>query len=103
MEDPINISTNIIYGAGTDTVSIHMFSSGVDINLLLGHKSTSTISGFILATTHYPEILRKAQDKLSTMGGNGRLPIFKDWLKLPYLTVVIKECLCWHTAGPMGI
>lgn len=51
----------------------------------------------------YPEVQRKGQAELDTIVGSSRLPTFADRARLPYVNVIVKEVMRWHTAAPLGV
>ena len=51
----------------------------------------------------YPEVREKAQADLATVVGPDRLPEHSDPAELPYIEAIIKECLRWQNAVPLGI
>lgn len=50
----------------------------------------------------HPEVQLKAQAEIDAVIGNGRLPAFSDWDRLPYLNAVMLEALRWHSVTPTG-
>ena len=51
----------------------------------------------------HPEVLKKAHAELDTVVGRHRLPDFSDKDSLPYVNAIIKECMRWHPALPVGV
>lgn len=51
----------------------------------------------------HPEIQRKAQKQLDDVIGDGRLPLFSDRPKLPYIDAVLRESLRWQQVLPLGV
>ncbi|KZP22542.1 cytochrome P450 [Athelia psychrophila] len=73
-----------LYGAGVDTV-------------------VSVLGTFFLAMVMHPEVQAKAQAEIDAVVGPGRLPTFGEEDSLPYLSAVVKECLRWQNALPLGV
>ena len=51
----------------------------------------------------HPDVRAKAQAELHAVVGPHRLPDHSDRNDLPYIEAIIKECLRWQNATPMGI
>lgn len=51
----------------------------------------------------HPEVVAKAQAELEAVVGPNRLPDHADRSDLPYVNAIIKECLRWQNAVPLGI
>ncbi|KAJ3563358.1 hypothetical protein NP233_g8993 [Leucocoprinus birnbaumii] len=73
-----------------------MFSAGAE-------TTTASVSNFLIAMIHYPQIMRKAQAQIDAVVGRDRIPTFADRPHLPYIRALVKELLRWRPAGPMGI
>ena len=58
---------------------------------------------FVLACIVYPEWIATAQKELDEVVGAGRLPVFEDLSKLPYLQAVVEENFRWRHIVPAGI
>jgi cytochrome P450 len=54
-----------------------------------------------MAMALYPEVQKKAQAELDQVLG-GRLPEFNDRPNLPYINAILKECIRWQPAAPLG-
>lgn len=54
------------------------------------------LSWFVLAMVLYPQVQQKAQREIDEIIGRGRLPIFADRQRLPYINAIYNECLRWH-------
>ncbi|RPD62686.1 CyP450 monooxygenase [Lentinus tigrinus ALCF2SS1-7] len=63
----------------------------------------STFQTFFLAMSLHLEVRAKAQAELHAVVGPNRLPDHSDRDDLPYIEAIIKECLRWQNATPMGI
>ncbi|EMD39272.1 hypothetical protein CERSUDRAFT_93317 [Gelatoporia subvermispora B] len=74
----------VAYGGGADT-------------------TIGTLQFFILAMSLFPEVQKRAQEKLDRVVGLNRLPIFSDRASLPYLNALCKECLRWTPVLPLGL
>jgi cytochrome P450 len=53
--------------------------------------------------TLFPDIQRRAQAEIDGVVGSDHLPDFHDRQHLPYVEVVLLECMRWHPVGPLGI
>lgn len=52
---------------------------------------------------HYPEVQKTASAEIdSFIRLNGRLPLFKERLQLPYCISVMKECMRYRPNSPFG-
>ena len=51
----------------------------------------------------HPEVVEKAQAELMSVVGPNRLPDHSDHCDLPYVVAIVKECLRWQNAVPLGI
>lgn len=56
----------------------------------------------MLAMALYPNVMRRAQQEIDTVVGNGRLPTFADAPNLPYMRAMVREVLRWRPVGPLG-
>ncbi|KAG6910654.1 hypothetical protein DXG01_009164 [Tephrocybe rancida] len=63
----------------------------------------ATLQIFILAMALNPSKLHLAQSEIDHVIGTDRLPSIADLPKLPYVAAVIKECMRWHPAVPLGL
>lgn len=79
-----------------------MFSNSLYDSSAGAETTTASVSNFLLAMIHYPEIMRKAQAELDAVVGRDRVPTFSDRPHLPYMRAMVKELLRWRPAGPMG-
>ena len=70
---------------------------------MLPRQTISTFQTFFLAMSLYPEVCKKAQAELLAVVGPDRLPDHPDRPNLPYVNAVIKECLRWQNATPLGM
>lgn len=55
--------------------------------------TASTLQTFLLYMLNHPSIMKKAQDELDLVVGNGRMPTWEDESNLPYLVACIKEVI----------
>ena len=62
-----------------------------------------TMQVFFLAMTLHPEVQRKAQEELSAVVGDSRLPNFADRASLSYINAIVKECIRWMPVLPTGV
>ncbi|KAF8215396.1 cytochrome P450 [Mycena galopus ATCC 62051] len=68
-----------------------------------GAETTAVQMGwFMLALILYPECQNQAQEEVDRVVGSDRLPTFKDYPHLPYVTAFVKETLWWRGTGPLG-
>ncbi|KAF9243459.1 cytochrome P450 [Melanogaster broomeanus] len=67
------------------------------------HRTTSTLTVFVLAMMLYPEVQERAQREIDTIVGMDRLPDFGDRPSLPYVEAVLRETLRWHPVFPLGL
>jgi cytochrome P450 len=51
----------------------------------------------------HPNVMRKAQEELDHVVGDGRLPDFSDQPELPYTSALVKEVLRWGCPVPLGV
>ena len=56
---------------------------------------------FILAMTMFPDIQREAQKAIDQVC-HGRLPEYADYDAIPYIHALVRECLRWRPAVPLG-
>jgi hypothetical protein len=73
-----------------------MYTGGAD-------TSVSTIGGFFLAMSMFPDVQRKAQEEIDRVVGTARLPTAEDRKKLPYVNAVVEEAQRWQPIAPMGL
>ncbi|KAF5710714.1 oxidoreductase [Fusarium mundagurra] len=62
----------------------------------------ATLLAFFAAMLIYPNVQKKAQEEISRVTGDSRLPSFTDKPALAYITSIAQEVLRWHTLAPMG-
>ena len=74
-------------------------------SLLAGGADTSvsTIEGFFLAMSMFPDVQRKAQEEIDRVIGTSRLPSFSDREQLPYINAIVEEAQRWHPIAVMGL
>ena len=70
---------------------------------MLALQTFSYFSSFLLAMTIHSDAQRRAQTELDAVVRGDRLPNFSDRESLPYVNALIKECLRWHSAVPLGV
>ena len=56
----------------------------------------ASVLNFFLGMLHAPDVHKKAQEELSRVVGNDRLPTFADRASLPYIECIVKETLRWE-------
>jgi hypothetical protein len=57
---------------------------------------------FFVAALLHPEIQIKAQEEIDAVIGRGRLPIFDDRPRLPFIDGICKEVQRWRPVAPIG-
>ncbi|KAF5695562.1 oxidoreductase [Fusarium denticulatum] len=62
----------------------------------------ATLLAFFAAMVIYSKVQKKAQEEISRVTRDSRLPSFTDKPNLPYITAIAQEVLRWHTLAPMG-
>lgn len=73
-------------------------------NLLEGGSDTSSIMtiAFIQAMACYPDVQREAQREIDALLGEDTIPDWKDYARLPYVAMVVKETMRWRPVMPTG-
>ncbi|THU84630.1 cytochrome P450 [Dendrothele bispora CBS 962.96] len=84
MEKVIKNCAGIAYFAGLDTTKALIMTS-------------------ILAISHHPEVLAKAQKELDAVVGPSRLPNFSDRTNLPYVEAFIREVERMYPITPLAV
>ena len=79
----LNFLCGVLLEGGTDTVA-------------------STIVTFIHAITKYPNVQTKAQLEIDSVIGEDRSPLWSDYVKLPYVSQVVKETIRWRPVAPLA-
>ncbi len=81
-----------------------------ELNLLCGamleggtDTAASTILAFIHAMIKFPHVQSKAQQEIDSVIGEGRSPLWSDYVKLPFVSQVVKETMRWRPAGPLAL
>ncbi|KAK7753351.1 hypothetical protein SLS62_004641 [Diatrype stigma] len=66
--------------------------------------STETLAWFVVACVAENDgFIAKAQRYLDEVVGRGRLPVFDDRPRLPYIDAIVEELLRWRPAGAAGV
>lgn len=65
--------------------------------------TASMIMCFLQAMVKWPEIARKAQKQIDAIVGEDRSPTWDDYKDLPYVMAIVKECMRWRPATPLGV
>ncbi|KAK0472777.1 cytochrome P450 [Armillaria novae-zelandiae] len=60
------------------------------------------ITSFFLAMVLYPDVQRRAQEEISTVIGDERLPQLSDRESLPYVYALVQETFRWNPSIPSG-
>ena len=73
-------------------------------NLLEGGSDTSsnTILAFIHAMIKFPHVQKTAQQHIDSVIGDDRSPLWSDYIRLPYIAVVVKETMRWRPTAPLA-
>ncbi|KAH8101774.1 cytochrome P450 [Cristinia sonorae] len=71
------------------------FGAGID-------TTAGTLSSFVLAMLHFPEVQAKAQRELDTVIGPSRMPEYEDKGELPYIRAIVDETLRWRPVAVLG-
>ncbi|TCD68667.1 hypothetical protein EIP91_010189 [Steccherinum ochraceum] len=71
------------------------FGAGID-------TTAGTLSSFVLAMLHFPEVQAKAQEELDSVIGPSRMPDYEDKDSLPYIHAVVNETLRWKPVAVLG-
>jgi len=79
---------NVMVAAGS------MYAGGID-------TAVSAVRTFFLIMARHPDVQRKAQSEIDSVVGFDRLPNFKDYDRLPYVTQVIAEILRFNPIVPL--
>ena len=66
-------------------------------------QTVSALGSFVLAMVLYPEVQKKAQVELDSVVGQGRLPVYEDSEKLPYVRAIVQEAHRLKTLVPMSL
>ncbi|EZF75465.1 hypothetical protein H105_02979 [Trichophyton soudanense CBS 452.61] len=71
-------------------------------NLLEGGSDTTSIMtiAFIQAMALYPDVQKEAQKEIDAIIGEERSPEWRDYEKLPYVAMVMKETMRWRPVLP---
>ena len=101
-EDSLKYSAATMFAGGADTVSNVLLKTIISTQLFIGRQSPSALKTFIRAMVLYPDVQRRAQDEISLIVGNDRLPAFADRELLPYTNAIIKEAIRWESVLPTG-
>ncbi|KAF8153047.1 cytochrome P450 [Crassisporium funariophilum] len=64
--------------------------------------TAGTMTSFILAMLHYPEVQKKAQAELDAVIGHDRMPEYEDKENLPYVGALLKETMRWRPIAILG-
>lgn len=64
--------------------------------------SSSAILVFIHAMIKYPHVQTKAQQEIDSVIGEDRSPLWSDYVKLPYVSQVVKETMRWRPVAPFA-
>ncbi|KAF9020970.1 cytochrome P450 [Hymenopellis radicata] len=73
-----------------------MYATGADTIL-------ASILTFFLGMLYSPHVQQKAQEEISRVIGNDRLPTFSDRDSLPYINCIVKETYRWEQVIPLGV
>ncbi|KAI0373687.1 CyP450 monooxygenase [Pilatotrama ljubarskyi] len=80
----------------TKNVAAIAYAGGADTTI-------STFQTFFLAMSLHPKVQHRARAELLAAIGPDRLPELSDRDALPFIDAIIKECLRWQNAAPIGL
>ncbi|POW03668.1 hypothetical protein PSTT_10926 [Puccinia striiformis] len=72
-----------LFGAGSDTTS-------------------AALAVVIFAAASHPSEVKKVQDELESVVGNGRMPTFDDYPELPWVSAFVSETFRWRPVSAAG-
>lgn len=64
--------------------------------------TATAILSFIHAMTKWTGVLRKAQEEVDRVVGEGRSPVWEDYDRMPYVAATIKEAMRWRAVVPLA-
>ena len=80
-----------------------------ELNFLCGtlmeggsETSSSVILTFIQAMIKYPYVQIIAQQEIDSVMGEDRSPLWSDYVKLPYVSQIVKETMRWRPLTPLA-
>ncbi|MCJ1346970.1 hypothetical protein MMC31_005190 [Peltigera leucophlebia] len=65
--------------------------------------AASAILAFIHAMIKFPHVQTKAQQEIDSVIGEGRSPLWSDYVKLPFVSQVVKETMRWRPVAPLAL
>ncbi|KAI5889194.1 cytochrome P450 [Schizophyllum commune H4-8] len=87
------------HGLGRDQMSLlagSMYEAGSETSALF-------LQALVILLATHPEVQRKAQAELDSVVGQGRLPVYEDGEKLPYVRAIVQETHRLKTLVPMSL
>lgn len=57
---------------------------------------------FIHAMVKWDKVQKKAQEEIDSVIGEDRSPLWSDYEKLPYVSMIIKETMRWRPVTPLA-
>ena len=83
--------------------------SSNELNFLCGvlmeggsDTSSSIILAFIHAMIKFPDVQRTAQQEIDSIVEEKRSPLWSDFTKLPYISMIVKETMRWRPVTPLA-
>lgn len=65
--------------------------------------TAAMIMCFMQAMVKWPEFARRTQKQIDAIVGEDRSPTWADYKNLPYVMAIVKECMRWRPATPLGV
>ncbi|KAJ7802217.1 cytochrome P450 [Mycena olivaceomarginata] len=65
--------------------------------------TVASIEVFLLAMILFPAAMKRGQEEIDSVVGQGRLPLFQDYDSLPFIQALIKEVTRWRCITPTGV
>ncbi|KAI0667766.1 CyP450 monooxygenase [Trametes maxima] len=94
----------ILSSSGASSIDEELAKNVAAIAYAGGADTTiSTFQTFFLAMSLHPEVQVRARAELCSAIGADRLPDLSDRGELPFIDAIIKECLRWQNAAPLGL
>ncbi|KAL1710409.1 cytochrome P450 [Schizophyllum commune] len=87
------------HGLGREQMSLlagSMYEAGSETSALF-------LQALVILLATHPEVQKKAQAELDSVVGQGRLPVYEDGEKLPYVRAIVQETHRLKTLVPMSL
>ncbi|EIW59412.1 CyP450 monooxygenase [Trametes versicolor FP-101664 SS1] len=102
--DPRSSVVGTILSSATPGVDEELAKNVAAIAYAGGADTTiSTFQTFFLAMSLHPKVQERARAELAAAVGADRLPDLSDRDALPFIDAIIKECIRWQNAAPIGL